>query len=171
MPGRNRPVSMTQEKSQFDRPAGAEQASQNSGATNGASEESPAPSPSTLSSSFLSSGGSSSSSSPIPSESLSASATNKELRRLNRALRALSASNQALAHAGSEQELLQQICDIIVRFGGYRMAGIAYAEQDEEKSVRPMAHAGYDSGYLDKIEVKWSDTPAGRGPAGTAIRE
>ena len=96
---------------------------------------------------------------------------NRELRRLNRALRALSACNQALAQASSEQELLNQICDIIVRVGGYRMAGIAFAEQDEQKTVRPVAHAGYDSGYLDQIELRWSDTPAGRGPAGTAIRE
>ena len=76
-----------------------------------------------------------------------------------------------MAQAGSEQELLQQICDIIVEVGGYRMAGIAYAEQDSEKTVRPMAHAGHDSGYLQQIELRWSDTPAGRGPAGTAIRE
>jgi two-component system, cell cycle sensor histidine kinase and response regulator CckA len=96
---------------------------------------------------------------------------NKELNRLNRALRALNACNQAMAQAGSEQELLQQICDIIVEVGGYRMAGIAYAEQDSEKTVRPMAHAGHDSGYLQQIELRWSDTPAGRGPAGTAIRE
>ena len=96
---------------------------------------------------------------------------NKELRRLNRALRALSACNQALAQAANEKELLQQICDLIVRVGGYRMAGIAYAVQDEQKTVHPMAHAGYDSGYLDQIELRWSDSPAGRGPAGTAIRE
>jgi two-component system, cell cycle sensor histidine kinase and response regulator CckA len=109
----------------------------------------------------------------IPSNSTGESAVNvnKELRRLNRALHALSACNQALAQAGSEQELLQQICDIIVRVGGYRMAGIAYAEQDAEKTVRPMAHAGHGSGYLDEIRLKWSDTAAGRGPAGTAIRE
>lgn len=96
---------------------------------------------------------------------------NKELRRLNRALRALSACNQALAQAANEPELLGQICDIIVQLGGYRMAGIAYAVQDDQKTVRPMAHAGYDSGYLDQIELRWSDTPAGRGPVGTAIRE
>ncbi len=96
---------------------------------------------------------------------------NKELRRLNRALRALSACNQALAQARNEPELLRQICDIIVEVGGYRMAGIAYAEHDEEKSVRPVAHAGYDSGYMDTIALRWSDTPEGRGPSGTAIRE
>src|ERR1700758_56905 len=99
------------------------------------------------------------------------SEVNKELRRLNRALRALSGCNQALAQASSEQELLNQICEIIVRVGGYRMAGIAYAEQDEQKIVRPVAHAGYDSGYMETIGLRWSDTPAGRGPIGTAIRE
>jgi len=76
-----------------------------------------------------------------------------------------------MAQAGSEQELLDQICDIIVRLGGYRMSGIAYAERNEEKTVRPLAHAGYDSGYLERINVKWSDAPEGQGPIGTAIRE
>jgi PAS domain S-box-containing protein len=99
------------------------------------------------------------------------SEVNRELRRLNRALRALSACNKALAQAGSEQALLKEICDIIVKVGGYSMAGIAYAEQNEEKRVRPMAHAGYDSGYLDGIDLRWSDSPTGRGPSGTSIRE
>ena len=99
------------------------------------------------------------------------SEVNKELRRLNRALSALSTCNQALARATSEQELLNQICHIIVDVGGYRMAGIAYSENNAEKSVRPVAHAGFDSGYLELIQLRWSDTPAGRGPAGTAIRE
>ena len=96
---------------------------------------------------------------------------NKELRRLSRALRALSGCNQALAQASSEQQLLNQICEIIVRVGGYRMAGIAYAQHDEERTVRPVAHAGYDSGYLETIGLRWSDTPPGHGPIGTAIRE
>ena len=112
-----------------------------------------------------------SSENPLEPSCENESAISKELRRLNRALHSLSACNQALARAGSEQELLQQICEIIVSVGGYRMAGIAYAEQDEEKTVRPMAHAGDGSGYLETIQLKWSDTPPGRGPAGTAIRE
>src|SRR5579863_2422774 len=74
-----------------------------------------------------------------PDESSSESGVNPELRRLKRALRALSSCNQALAQAASEQELLNEICDVIVRIGGYRMAGIAFAEQDEQKTVRPVA--------------------------------
>ena len=164
---------MTQEKSQFEEPAGAGQASHRS-EVNGPGAESGAPDPSARSTSTSSSSFSSflpgESSSAISSEPSSESAVNKELRRLNRALHALSACNQALARAASEQELLDQICDIIVRVGGYRMAGIAYAEQDEEKTVRPMAHAGHGSDYFDTIRLNWSDTREGRGPVGTAIR-
>ncbi len=107
----------------------------------------------------------------IPAGGSDESGVNKELRRMKRALRALSACNQTLAQAGSEQELLQQICDLIVQMGGYQMAGIAYAEQDEEKTVRPMAHSGHGSEYLRDIRLSWAETPAGQGPAGMAIRE
>jgi len=99
------------------------------------------------------------------------SSINKELRRLNRSWHVLSACNQALAQAFSEQELLQQICDVIVQMGAYRFAWIGYAEPDAGKTVRPMAHAGYEAGYLSNIRVAWSDELSGRGPTGTAIRE
>src|SRR5579862_6566082 len=152
---------MNQGISQFDEPSGAAQASGESYA--GAEDVGMDPRP-LVPSTLLA---------PVqsPSHLLPESGISQELRRVNRALAALRACNQAQARAANEQELLDQICDIIVRIGGYRMAGIAYAQADEEKTVRPRAHAGYDSGYLDKIEIKWSDTPAGRGPSGTTIRE
>jgi len=96
---------------------------------------------------------------------------NNELRRLNRALRTLSGCNQALAQAGSEQELLDEIADIIVRAGTYRFCWIGYAEPDEGKTLRPAARAGHEDGYLDAAEISWSDAPSGRGPWGRAIRE
>lgn len=96
---------------------------------------------------------------------------NKELRRLNRALRALSACNQALARASSEQELLNQICDVIVRMGAYRFSWIGYAQADEVRAVRPMAYAGHEEGYLREALVTWSELPTGHGPVGSAIRE
>lgn len=97
---------------------------------------------------------------------------NKELQRLNRALRALSACNQALAQAGSEPVLLSDICDIIVRMGAYRFTWIGYAQNDEMKTVLPVAYAGHEDRYLENIDVRWADDdPAGRGPSGTAIRE
>ncbi len=97
---------------------------------------------------------------------------NKELKRLNRALRALSACNKALARACSEPELLREICDVVARLGAYRFVWIGYAQMDERKTVLPMAYAGHEEGYLHGIEVNWgADVPNGRGPSGTAIRE
>lgn len=93
-----------------------------------------------------------------------------DLRHLNRALRTISECNQALIHAVDEPQLLQKICDVAVRVGDYRMAWVGYAQDDEAKSVRPVAHAGYEEGYLDKVNVSWADTERGRGPTGTAIR-
>jgi two-component system, cell cycle sensor histidine kinase and response regulator CckA len=95
----------------------------------------------------------------------------KELRRVKRALQVMSACNQALSQAGSEQELLQQICDLVVELGAYRMAWIGYAEFDEAKTVRPMASAGHEDGYLQALGVTWAKNVAGKGPTGDAIRE
>ena len=50
------------------------------------------------------------------------------------------------------------------------MAWIGTAEQDERKSVTPIAHAGHDEGYLAQAEICWADTERGRGPTGKAIR-
>jgi len=95
----------------------------------------------------------------------------KELQRLSRAVQALRACGQALAQAGSEQELLQQFCDVIVGTGAYRFVWVGFAMPDEGKTVRPMAYAGHEDGYLDKIVVTWSEEESGCGPMGRAIRE
>src|SRR5215471_7767311 len=85
---------------------------------------------------------------PTPTNADRASEINKELRRLNRALRALSACNQALARTTSEQRLLEEICDVIVRMGAYRFVWIEYAQADTEMTIKPMAVAGHKDGYL-----------------------
>ena len=93
----------------------------------------------------------------------------KELRRTNRALHTLSRCSQVLVRARDEEEVLQSFCRIIAE-GGYRMAWIGLAEQDEAKSVRPVAQMGFDEGYLDTAEINWAETSRGRGPTGRAIR-
>ena len=93
-----------------------------------------------------------------------------ELRRIGRALRTLSDCNQLLVRTTEEADLLQGTCRILVETGGYGMVWVGFAEQDEEKTVRPVAQAGFDQGYLESFKVTWADTETGRGPAGTAIR-
>jgi PAS domain S-box-containing protein len=93
-----------------------------------------------------------------------------ELRKLNRALRAISDCNQALIHATDEVALLNRVCRLVTDIGGYRLAWIGFAEQDEGKTVRPVAQAGFEEGYLETLQIAWADTERGRGPTGTAIR-
>jgi len=90
--------------------------------------------------------------------------------RLNRALLAISQCNQGLLHAGNEDELLHDICRIVVDTGGYRMAWVGYAEDDALKSIRPVAQAGFEEGYIETLKLSWADVERGRGPTGTAIR-
>ena len=94
----------------------------------------------------------------------------EELRRVNRALRMLNDSNQALIRTTDEASLLNEICRIVVEVGGYRMAWVGFAEHDEAKTVRPAAHAGFEAGYLESVNLTWADCERGRGPGGIAIR-
>ncbi len=91
--------------------------------------------------------------------------------RLNRELCAISNCNQTLLRAADEQTLLNNICRIICDEAGYRLAWVGYVEHDDTKTIRPVAWAGFDSGYIANAKLSWSgDTERGRGPAGKAIR-
>ena len=75
-----------------------------------------------------------------------------------------------LVRATSEYELLHEICRVIVSEGGFRLAWVGYAENSSEKRVIPVAHEGYEAGYLEGLDIRWNDSPRGRGPTGTTIR-
>jgi sigma-B regulation protein RsbU (phosphoserine phosphatase) len=93
-----------------------------------------------------------------------------QLRRINRANRALSKCNEALVRATDESSLLQQICNIVVEEAGYRLCWVGRAESDEAKSVLPIAQAGFEEGYLKTLNITWADTERGQGPTGSSIR-
>ena len=96
--------------------------------------------------------------------------TEAALRRSNRDLHALSGCNQTLLRARDEETLLAEVCRIVCEEAGYRMAWVGYAEQDDERRVRPVASAGEAEEYLASAGVVWADVERGRGPAGLAIR-
>jgi PAS domain S-box-containing protein len=91
-------------------------------------------------------------------------------RRISRARTTLSECHRALTRATDEQELLDDICRIAVGLAGYSLAWVGFAEDDERKTVRPVARYGEAAPYLDEISVTWGDDARGRGPTGTAIR-
>ena len=85
-------------------------------------------------------------------------------------LRIISKCNQALIRSTDEAGLLDAICRIAVEQGGYRIAWIGATEQDEAKTVRPVAQAGLETGYLEALRLSWADTERGIGPTAAAIR-
>ena len=77
----------------------------------------------------------------------------EQLRAANRTLRTINRCNEALVRATDEIDLVNAICKILVEDGGIRMAWVGYRE--EGAAWRRIAHAGFDDGYLDSIEL-WS---------------
>jgi PAS domain S-box-containing protein/putative nucleotidyltransferase with HDIG domain len=96
--------------------------------------------------------------------------TEQALNRTNRALKAISSCNSVLVHASHEDELLNNMCHVIIHEGGYRFTWIGLVEDGADKCVRPAAHAGFEDGYLDQLNVTYDDSAFGRGPAGCAVR-
>lgn len=94
----------------------------------------------------------------------------ESLRKVNRALKTLSSGNEVLVRASEESGLLQEMCRVIVAVGGYHVAWVGYAQQDAQKSVRPVAQYGIAPDYLGKLRFSWADDEFGRGPTGSAIR-
>jgi PAS domain S-box-containing protein len=92
-----------------------------------------------------------------------------ELSRVNRELRAINRCDQTLMRAVDEQTLLNDICRIICEEAGYRMARVGLAVDDDAKTIRLVAWAGFDAEYIAP-PLTWADTECGQGPLGKAIR-
>jgi PAS domain S-box-containing protein len=93
-----------------------------------------------------------------------------ELRRLNRALRMLSDSNQAVIRAADEATLLNEVCRIAVEVGGYQMAWVGLAERDAGKTVSSVAHRGAAAPYGVTGPISWAEGEVDIVPAARAIR-
>jgi diguanylate cyclase (GGDEF)-like protein len=73
----------------------------------------------------------------------------------NRVLRTLRAGHRTLLRAGDEQTLLQAMCRVLVDEGGYCIVWIGYAENDDAKSIRPVAHAGREAEFFSTVRFHW----------------
>lgn len=95
-----------------------------------------------------------------------------ERKRLERALRVLSACNRALVRATDEDALLQEVCNVVRDVSGYPFVWVGFAADDQKQTVRPVALAETQAGAMQSLvqRVRWSDTPLGNGVTGSAIR-
>jgi PAS domain S-box-containing protein len=97
-------------------------------------------------------------------------AEHQQILRQNRALTLLSGVAHAISRNEDEASFLAEICILITEVGGYRLAWVAEAEHDSNHSIRPIAEAGFDPGYLNQVKISWADDEYGQGPTGRAIR-
>src|SRR6185436_18213763 len=92
------------------------------------------------------------------------------LRKTNRALKTLSAGNEALVRATDEPGLLREMMRILKEVGGNGFAWVGYAVDDAQKSIEPKACAGVELADLRNASVSWADNEHGRSVLGRAIR-
>lgn len=95
----------------------------------------------------------------------------KEIKKAQLDLATLNECNEAIVHSVNEQELLNEVCKIIVETDRQHFVWVGYAQNDQEKTILPMAYYGFEQGYLQKKKISWNDDVYGNGPAGRCIRQ
>ncbi len=96
--------------------------------------------------------------------------TSLELSKINRVYALISQINNLIIRTRNQEELFQEICNIAVDFGKFRMSWIGLLNDDLK--ILTAAYAGHETGYFTKSNITTTlDVPEGRGPTGTAMRE
>jgi two-component system cell cycle sensor histidine kinase/response regulator CckA len=98
------------------------------------------------------------------------STANSHLQKLNRFYLELSQVNQVIVRTRDREHLLSAVCRIAVRDGLFKAACVGLTEEGSQR-LKPVAWAGVDEAYLEKICGSAADTREGLGPMGAACRE
>lgn len=97
-------------------------------------------------------------------------AREQEYAGLQRAYKAHLHCRRIAIDAEDEQAMFQEFCRMAVEDLGYRMAWIGLIDRHHDR-VQPVAYAGLELDYLERARITWRDTPRGRGPTGSCIRQ
>jgi len=89
---------------------------------------------------------------------------------LNRLYAVLTHVSQAIVRIRERDALFQEVCRATVEDGLFRMAWVGQVNS-ATRLVEPVAHWGFEEGYLKNIRISVEDEPEGRGPTGSALRE
>ncbi|MDO8915143.1 MAG: ATP-binding protein [Coriobacteriia bacterium] len=89
---------------------------------------------------------------------------------LSRLYQVLAETSQAVQALAEGHDIFEEACRIAVDVAGLRMAWVGTLELTSRRIV-PVAWAGHEAGYLERLDISADDVPAGRGPSGRAVRE
>lgn len=89
-------------------------------------------------------------------------------KRVERTQALLREIDQHILQRQPREVILQTLCSRLAELFGYTLVWVGVRETDG--SVRSLAHAGISADFLDGIDVRWDESPAGMGATGRAIR-
>jgi diguanylate cyclase (GGDEF)-like protein/PAS domain S-box-containing protein len=90
--------------------------------------------------------------------------------RLNHLYTVLSGINTAIVRIRDTQTLFEESCRIAVELGKFRLAWIGLIDE-RGRTVKPVAVAGCDDGYVACLNLSLDAAPGCEGPAASSIRE
>lgn len=94
----------------------------------------------------------------------------KELLQLNRLYATLSQINHAIVRIQQRDPLFQEICNIAIKYGEFRMAWIGLIEETNQFIIHA-ASAGEKQDYIKDASIPLSEDILGCGPTGEAVKE
>jgi PAS domain S-box-containing protein len=94
----------------------------------------------------------------------------EKIKNLNRVYAMLSNINQAIVRTRGTQQLFDKICQIAVEDGKFLLVWVGMLDETAQR-VNVAAHYGRSDGYLEQLHIAVDDSPIGRGPSASAIRE
>ncbi len=96
-------------------------------------------------------------------------ALNESLKRLNHAYKLTNKVRHILLRADTQQQLLDDICTLIIEQDRYGRSWIGRKEFDETCSVSVLAQAGFGDEFKQQVTVFWSKEKSSLLPMGQAI--
>ncbi len=71
--------------------------------------------------------------------------------KINQLLTMMNECNQVLVRANEEKILLEEICHIIIRDGGYRFVWIGFFDPSDLLRLEPVVYKGFDSDHQSEL--------------------
>jgi PAS domain S-box-containing protein len=96
--------------------------------------------------------------------------SNARISHLNDVLHAIRDVGRLINSEKNPIELLNAVCHSLVQTRGYVMVWIGIPDADS-KGLVPVAHSGGGADFIQHAPIAWDNSPAGQGPAVTAMRE
>lgn len=95
--------------------------------------------------------------------------TEHKIKDLNMLLLSAKMITESLLRARTEEDLVRSTCTLLAELDFIKFVWAGLTEP-ADFTVRPLAWAGFEDGYLARVRITWDESEYGRGPTGTAIR-